>query len=131
MCTLAQVQSNQIGTAIITSSNVKESWIDITTNYCENHTHSHPQIHSPSSPYPYPPPSRDCHIELDCRHVTVGKDFDITITLHNDGPMIRTIDGKVIVMSIQYTGKCAKYFISMQFEGAITPQKSEFQIICY
>ena len=121
--TLAQIQSNKTGTKIITSSKTKDDCIDITTDYCQHYSDGALCI-PPSSPYPYPPPSSDCHIKLDSKNVSIGKDFDITVTLHNDGPMVRTIDGRVIIMSIQYTGKCTKCFISMQFEGAVTPQKS-------
>ena len=98
-------------------------WLDITASYRKDRPTTMPL---PKSPYPYPPPSRDCHVEVTCSHVTLGSDFNVTVTITNKGPMLRTVDGKIVGMSTQYTGKIFKSFLSMQFEGSVTPQQSMY-----
>lgn len=128
LCTLAQIQYDQTGTTIITSSTSDHmQWIDITADYHHiNRQANKPITPSPSSShYPFLPQSRDCHMEVECSHVTIGEDFKITVTLQNNGPMLRTIDGRVIGASTQYTGHNKKAFVMLQFEGSVTPHKSE------
>jgi hypothetical protein len=123
---LAQVQKHETGTKIVTCSSKSDKWIDV-SNY-RNHLPTN-AVPTSESPYPYPAPSCDCSVELICSHVTLGKDFDITITLHNNGPMVRNIDGRILGASLEYTGKNSKNFIAMKFEGAISPEQTATVIL--
>ena len=65
-------------------------------------------------------------MEVECSHMTVGEDFELTvINITSNGPMLRTIDGRVIGASKQYTGHNKKVFVMLQFEGSVAPNKSE------
>lgn len=116
-CTLVQVKSDMTGLLMVTNGNNIENYIDITDEYKEQAT----PTPTPTSLYPYPPPSKDCSIEMTCSSSEVGKDFQITLNLTNNGPMVRTIDGRIVIMSSQYTGQNPNPFMFMQFAGTITP----------
>ena len=116
-CTLVQVKSDMTGLLMVTNGNKIENYIDITDEYKEQAT----PTPTPTSLYPYPPPSKDCSIEMSCSSSEVGKDFQITLNLTNNGPMVRTIDGRIVIMSSQYTGQNPNPFMFMQFAGTITP----------
>ena len=116
-CTLVQVKSDMTGLLMVTNDNNIQNYIDITDEYKERAT----PTPTPTSLYPYPPPSKDCNIEMTCSGSEVGKDFQITLNLTNNGPMVRTIDGRIVIMSSQYTGQNPNPFMFMQFAGTITP----------
>ena len=50
----------------------------------------------------------------------MGHDFVLKVTLANHGAMVRTIDGRVVGMTTQYTGNNTKPFLYMEFNGVIT-----------
>lgn len=125
-CVLAKVLSNQCGRLIITNDSADcTKYINITAEYREDPPRA---VASPqaSSLYGYPPPSKDCSIELSCSQGELNEDFDITITLNNNGPMVRTLDGRVIVLATQYTGANPKPIISHEFSGKVTPSRSMY-----
>ena len=125
ICTLAQTQTNQTGTRIVTSSTSdRMEWTDITTEYREPNRH---EAVSPTVQYPLLQESNDCKMRVDCSHVCVGQDLQITIILQNKSPMLRTIDGRVVGGATHYTGHNKKTFVSLQFEGSIAPHNSELQ----
>ena len=65
-------------------------------------------------------------MEVECSHMTVGEDLELTvINITSNGPMLRTIDGRVIGASKQYTGHNKKTFVMLQFEGSVAPNRSE------
>ena len=129
-CTLAKVVSNKCGQMIITADPEDNSrYLDITSEYKEL-IPSNDKYPSPSSQYPYPPPSKDCSLNIACsKSGGICEDFTITITLTNNGPMIRTVDGRVIVISTQYNGDNPKPIIYSEFSGKITPNRGTVKVI--
>ena len=127
-CTLAKVVTEQTGLMIATSDpSDKHKFIDITENYKlapTTTTATTTTTHSPHSMYPYPLPSKDCSIQVNCSEGEIVKDFTVTVTLSNNGPMVRTVDGRVVVMATQYNGDCPVPIHYMQFSGKITPNRS-------
>lgn len=122
ICTLAQIQTTQTGTRIVTSSvSDRMEWTDITTEYREPNRQAAapPTLQSPI------PQSNDCRMAVHCSHVPVGQDLKITIMLQSNSPMLRTIDGRVLGGASHYTGHNRKTFVSLQFEGSIAPHNSK------
>lgn len=131
-CTLAKVLSNQCARLIVTSDHKDSAkYIDITAEYREDlggvasdRSASSSTSPSPAPLYGYPPPSKDCSIQLSCDEGEINENFNITITLNNNGPMVRTLDGRVLVIATQYTGANSKPIISHEFSGKVTPSRS-------
>ena len=121
-CSLAKVMQNQCGQMIITTDpNDTSRYINITAEYKTISTIAPP--HSELATYPYPPPSKDCSIQVACGHGDVCNDFTITITLTNSGPMVRTVDGRVVVITNQCNGDHPKSLLFTEFSGKITPKR--------
>lgn len=123
-CTLAKVISEQCGQMIITSDpNDINKYIDITSEY--NIQSSTITTATNPTVYPYPSPSKDCSIQIACSRTDVSNDFTITITLTNNGPMVRTIDGQIVIIAGQYNGDNPKSLLCTEFSGKITPNRGK------
>ena len=120
-CYLAQVQNSKTGLLVVTPT-LDGNYSDITCSYRERVEEKSP---APCAVYPYPRPSQDCKCEVSCRGDLVGKDVDIVVTITNNGPMVRTVDGRVVGMTTLHTGQVVASFMYMQMSGSIAPGQSE------
>ncbi len=126
-CTLAKVLTNQCGRLIVTTDPTDScNYIDITAEYKEGVVDiKATPLSSPTRPYSYPVPCKDCSIEMTCTRGGVADDFVVTVTLTNNGPMLRTLDGRLVVIATQYNGDNPKSIAFTEFSGKITPKRSK------
>ena len=116
---VAQVKKNETGTRIVTGDRA----IDITTCYHENTEHESP---TPDVKSRFPPPMRDCSFELvTSEGVRLGEDVEVRVCIHNQGVMLRTVDGRVVGKAVLYTGRVVRNLLSMQFSGVVSPGQSK------
>lgn len=120
-CTLAQVQEARTGLLVVTPT-LDGNYSNITCSYRERVVQDDP---APNTTYPYPRPSQDCRCEVSCRGQWVGSDVEVIVTISNNGPMLRTVDGRVVGMTTRYTGQVLASFLHMQMTGSIIPGQSE------
>lgn len=54
-----------------------------------------------------------------------GDDITLSVRISNAGPMLRSVDGRVVGCSVHYTGRPLRSFLSLQFSGTVSPGQSE------
>ena len=122
---LAKVNKGEVGTSIVTATYLKTNFntpLDVTLNYKERVSNSL----DPAGQRLTFPPARDCSFQLKLNEtVMFGQDIQITISVANNGGMLRTVDGRVVGTVIYYTGHPVRTFMSMDFSGLISPGQSK------
>ena len=123
---LAKVSRGEVGTCLVTSSYTKEDCckpLDVTANYRD-----HPVSADLTEQHLPLPPTQDCCFYLKFSGaVKFGEDIRITISVTNNGAMLRTVDGRVVGTVIYYTGQPVRTFMSMDFSGLVSPGQSELE----
>lgn len=128
---LAKVCKGEVGTAVVTSAYAKSAMckpLELTADY-----HDIPASNSDPLPVGGPqlkgflhPPTRDCSFELKlCDQVKLGEDITISVTVSNNGAMLRTVDGRLVGTAVYYTGHMVRTFISLDFSGLVSPGQSK------
>ena len=120
---LARVNKGEVGTSLVTSSHLKSDKckpLDRSADYRDSHASSA----APAQRLPCPP-TRDCSFSLQLSGgVELGHDIGITVTVSNNGAMLRRVDGRVVGTAVYYTGQPARSFMSMDFTGLVSPGQS-------
>ena len=120
--TLAHVRKDEVAMEIIAmgASETNPAMLtDVTTTYRNVATPPQPLVSH------FPPPSRDCSFKVTCEGVKLGECVTLVTSIHNNGAMLRTVDGRVMCHVIYYTGQVVRRFASVQFTGVISPGQSE------
>jgi hypothetical protein len=125
---LAKVCKGEVGTSLVTSSYAEDDHckpLEVTANYrAQPVVNADPDGDAQRLPLP---PTRDCSFDLKLNHpVKFGEDIQITISVSNNGAMLRTVDGRVVGTVIYYTGQPVRTFMSMDFSGLVSPGQSKY-----
>lgn len=123
---LAKVNKGEVGTSIVTATYIKTNFnspLDVTSSYKEHVSNSlDPGVQRLTFP-----PARDCSFQLKLNEaVKFGEDIQISISVANNGAMLRTVDGRVVGTVIYYTGRPVRTFMSMDFSGLVSPGQSKY-----
>lgn len=111
---LAHTDCSATGRLVLAGSS-GDKCLDITSTYKEERTTDETTT----------PKSRDCHFSVECEGNKLGTDPTLTITITNRGPMLRTVDGKVVGGVCRHSGQISTKFMGVEYSGAITPEQSE------
>lgn len=125
-CALALVQQGQVGLKIITATPKRGTFADITANY-RNELIAHVM---PANTTPVK--TKNCTFEL-CTsdEAALGDNITLNIKIYNSGALMRTVDGRVVGKTVDYTGAAVKNFMSMEFAGVVAPGKGEGVCMAY
>lgn len=125
---LASVGKGEVGTCLVTSSYTnteKYKPLTLTADYREPIVSAEPaEASRQQRGFPYPP-ARDCSFDLALgASVNLGEDIEISVTVANNGAMLRTVDGKLVGTAVYYTGQPVRSFMSLDFSGLVSPGQS-------
>ena len=149
---LARVNKGEVGTALVTASYTKTTapldlmadYRDVPSSESDSTTVSSstgqitprqistPHVTPPQATPPSPhrgflhPPTRDCAFDLKLSGpVKLGEDIEVTVTVCNNGAMLRTVDGRLVGTAVFYTGHMVRTFMSLDFSGLVSPGQSK------
>ena len=119
---VALVRHNQVGVRLVAGNGTSLTPLDVTDAYKEA------ELKEEATPTHFPPPSRDCSVDVTTNDTTkLGDSISLTVTIGNQGPLLRTLDGKVGGHVVRYNGVAVREFLSMQFSGVVAPGQCEWR----